>query len=80
MTDADKTLIAALLDRSGSMQSIADDMRGGFDAYIAGEAGHSGTTATISGSVCIGTNSSGVGAQATDDNQIVTFFRIHQPI
>ena len=36
MTDADKTLIAALLDRSGSMQSIADDMRGGFDAYIAG--------------------------------------------
>lgn len=44
MTDADKTLIAALLDRSGSMRSIADDMRGGFDAYIAGEAGQPGTT------------------------------------
>ena len=44
MTDADKTLIAALLDRSGSMQTIADDMRGGFDAFIAGEAAQPGTT------------------------------------
>ena len=35
MTDSTITLIAALLDRSGSMQGIADDMRGGFDAYIA---------------------------------------------
>ncbi len=44
MTDADKTLIAALLDRSGSMQSIADDTRGGFDSYIAAERGQPGTT------------------------------------
>ena len=47
MTEADKTLIAALLDRSGSMQAIADDMRGGFDAFIAKEAkeaGEAGTT------------------------------------
>lgn len=35
MTNADLSLIAALLDRSGSMQTIADDTRGGFDAYIA---------------------------------------------
>jgi hypothetical protein len=34
MTDADLTLIAALLDRSGSMQSIKSDTEGGFDAYI----------------------------------------------
>jgi len=47
MTEADKTLVAALLDRSGSMQAIADDMRGGFDAFIAKEAkeaGEAGTT------------------------------------
>ena len=44
MTNPDVSLIAALLDRSGSMQSIADDTRGGFDAYIAGQRGQSGTT------------------------------------
>jgi hypothetical protein len=44
MTDSNKTLIAALLDRSGSMQDIADDMRGGFDTYISGERGQPGTT------------------------------------
>lgn len=44
MTDSTKTLIAALLDRSGSMQGIADDMRGGFDAYIDAERGQPGTT------------------------------------
>ncbi|MFM9033111.1 MAG: VWA domain-containing protein [Mycobacterium sp.] len=47
-TDTNKTLIAALLDRSGSMQAIADDMRGGFDAFIAKEAGQPGlTTVTL---------------------------------
>lgn len=35
MTNTDLSLIAALLDRSGSMASIADDTRGGFDSYIA---------------------------------------------
>lgn len=35
MTNPDISLVAALLDRSGSMQQIADDTRGGFDAYIA---------------------------------------------
>lgn len=44
MTDSNKTLVAALLDRSGSMQSIADDMRGGFDSYIAAERGQPGVT------------------------------------
>lgn len=44
MTDSTKTLIAALLDRSGSMRAIADDMRGGFDAYIAAERHQPGTT------------------------------------
>ncbi len=44
MTDANTTLIAALLDRSGSMTGIADDMRGGFDTYIAKEAEQPGTT------------------------------------
>jgi tagatose-1,6-bisphosphate aldolase len=44
MTDANMNLIAALLDRSGSMQSIAADMRGGFDSFIAKEAGHPGAT------------------------------------
>lgn len=44
MTDSNKTLIAALLDRSGSMQSIADDMRGGFDSYITAERGQPGAT------------------------------------
>lgn len=44
MTDSNKNLIAALLDRSGSMQDIAADMRGGFDSYIAKEGGQAGTT------------------------------------
>ena len=44
MTDSTKTLIAALLDRSGSMQSIADDMRGGFDSFIAAERAQPGVT------------------------------------
>ena len=44
MTNADVKLIAALLDRSGSMESIAADMCGGFDAFIATERQHPGTT------------------------------------
>lgn len=44
MTNPDLTLIATLLDRSGSMDSIADDMRGGFDALIASERGQAGST------------------------------------
>jgi len=44
MTDNNITLIAALLDRSGSMQEIAGDMRGGFDSYIAKEHAQPGTT------------------------------------
>lgn len=44
MTDSDKSLIAALLDRSGSMQRIAGDMRGGFDSFIAKEVDQPGTT------------------------------------
>ena len=43
-TDSNKTLIAALLDRSGSMKAITDDMRGGFDSFIAKEAGQPGET------------------------------------
>ncbi|MGZ8177400.1 VWA domain-containing protein [Williamsia sp. SKLECPSW1] len=37
MTDPNLSLVAALLDRSGSMQSIVDDTCGGFDAFIATE-------------------------------------------
>ena len=44
MTNSDVSLIAALLDRSGSMESIADDTRGGFDAYITAQRGQSGST------------------------------------
>lgn len=44
MTDSNLSLIAALLDRSGSMKTIAEDMRGGFDGYIAGEGAGPGTT------------------------------------
>ena len=44
MTNPDATLIAALLDRSGSMNVIADDTRGGFDAFIAGVRNQPGTT------------------------------------
>lgn len=38
MTNQDLTHIYVVLDRSGSMVSIADDMRGGFDAFIADQA------------------------------------------
>lgn len=34
MTDSNKTLIAALLDRSGSMCAIRSDVEGGFTAFI----------------------------------------------
>ncbi|WP_174566816.1 vWA domain-containing protein [Nocardia crassostreae] len=34
MTNPDLTLIAVLLDRSGSMQSIKSDTEGGFNAYM----------------------------------------------
>lgn len=34
MTNPDRTLIAVLLDRSGSMQSIKSDTEGGFAAYM----------------------------------------------
>lgn len=44
MTNPDLTLIGALLDRSGSMQSIATDTRGGFDAFVAKQRGQSGST------------------------------------
>lgn len=44
MTDSQLSLVAALLDRSGSMQSIADDTRGGFDAFIAKEREADGDT------------------------------------
>ena len=37
MTDPNLSLVAALLDRSGSMQSIVDDTCGGFDSFIATE-------------------------------------------
>lgn len=34
MTDPQRTLIAVLLDRSGSMQAIKDDTEGGFNAFV----------------------------------------------
>jgi hypothetical protein len=34
MTDAQRTLIAVLLDRSGSMEAVKDDTEGGFNAFI----------------------------------------------
>ena len=34
MTDPQRTLIAVLLDRSGSMQVIKDDTEGGFNAFV----------------------------------------------
>ncbi len=37
MTNPQRTLIAALLDRSGSMQSIKSDTEGGFNALIASQ-------------------------------------------
>lgn len=42
MTQPGLTLIAALLDRSGSMQTIRTDTEGGFDAYIAAQRGEPG--------------------------------------
>ncbi|MBY6682310.1 VWA domain-containing protein [Rhodococcus sp. BP-316] len=44
MPDPSLSLVAALLDRSGSMSSIAGDTRGGFDTFIDAERGHDGTT------------------------------------
>lgn len=44
MTNENATLIAALLDRSGSMQTIAGDTCGGFDAYIEKERAQPGET------------------------------------
>ncbi|HYO04354.1 MAG TPA: vWA domain-containing protein [Mycobacterium sp.] len=38
MTDSQRTLIAVLLDRSGSMESIKADTEGGFNAFIAEQA------------------------------------------
>ena len=34
MTDPQQALIAVLLDRSGSMESIKSDTEGGFNAFI----------------------------------------------
>ncbi|MGB3772143.1 MAG: VWA domain-containing protein [Rhodococcus sp. (in: high G+C Gram-positive bacteria)] len=49
MTDSSLSLVAALLDRSGSMVSIADDTCGGFDTFIDAERGHDGTTVVTLG-------------------------------
>ena len=53
---------------------------GSYNLALGANAGYSGTTATISGSVCIGTNSSGTGAQATADNQIVLGTSTHNTL
>jgi hypothetical protein len=37
MTDPRRTLIAILLDRSGSMESVKSDTEGGFNAFIEGQ-------------------------------------------
>jgi hypothetical protein len=42
MTDPDLTHIEFLLDRSGSMQSIRTDIEGGFNAFVAEQAGQPG--------------------------------------
>ncbi|MET4049527.1 MULTISPECIES: VWA domain-containing protein [unclassified Rhodococcus (in: high G+C Gram-positive bacteria)] len=44
MTNPQLSLVAALLDRSGSMHSIADDTRGGFDSFIGKEREQDGNT------------------------------------
>lgn len=44
MTNPQLSLVAALLDRSGSMNGIADDTRGGFDSFIAKERESDGET------------------------------------
>jgi hypothetical protein len=41
MTDPQRTLVAVLLDRSGSMQTIKSDTEGGFNAFIDRQRGHS---------------------------------------
>ncbi|WFR73707.1 hypothetical protein P9209_09030 [Prescottella defluvii] len=43
MTNPDLTLIAVLLDRSGSMHSIKSDTEGGFDSFIAEQRAQPGT-------------------------------------
>jgi hypothetical protein len=42
MTDPTRCLIAALLDRSGSMQAIKDDTDGGFNAFVDQQRGQPG--------------------------------------
>lgn len=42
MTDKNRTHIAFLLDRSGSMQDIKEDTEGGFDAFIKDQQGQDG--------------------------------------
>jgi uncharacterized protein YegL len=42
MTNPDLTHIEFVLDRSGSMQSIKEDIEGGFDAFIADQSSHPG--------------------------------------
>jgi hypothetical protein len=37
VTDPQRTLIAVLLDRPGSMESITSDAEGGFNAFITEE-------------------------------------------
>ena len=44
MTNPQLSLVSALLDRSGSMNAIADDTRGGFDSFIAKEREAGGDT------------------------------------
>ncbi|WP_247595999.1 MULTISPECIES: VWA domain-containing protein [unclassified Rhodococcus (in: high G+C Gram-positive bacteria)] len=44
MTNPQLSLVVALLDRSGSMHSIADDTRGGFDSFIGKEREQDGNT------------------------------------
>jgi hypothetical protein len=42
MTDPNRSLIAVLLDRSGSMESIKSDTEGGFNAFIGEQRGQAG--------------------------------------
>jgi hypothetical protein len=42
MTDPRRTLIAVLLDRSGSMETIKSDTEGGFNAFIDSQRGQAG--------------------------------------
>jgi hypothetical protein len=42
MTDPQRTLIAVLLDRSGSMETVKSDTEGGFNAFIDSQRGESG--------------------------------------